>query len=308
MSSSENRTTYTCGICNTNPDQLSHHIAHLNSATHKEQKIICEYHIRRYVLEFLYLVKDQYWNIYLQNEYFNERTQSQSENFALFEDWIINKSIKMEQKYKIKNISDPTIYIDIYKKETSKDCDLNDEIDKMLFLDWKIQYLIKQSETIKKDSRGLKHSDKEIINQINNTEISYNELFEKFVNDFCFIYETDTPKEITIKENKNNINLGYIIYSKFKNIFYYKIVDVITKIEDNESTRKMPMWIIKSLDRIKDSRHRIIEIINKFLYQLIIDHPTMSDENKEIITKYIKKHISCSTLLNGHLRELFIQK
>ena len=36
---SANRTTYICGICNTNPDQLSHHNAHINSTTHKEKKL-----------------------------------------------------------------------------------------------------------------------------------------------------------------------------------------------------------------------------------------------------------------------------
>ena len=50
----KNRTTYICGICNTKPDQLSHHTAHLNSIAHREKTTICEYNIRRYIVEFLF--------------------------------------------------------------------------------------------------------------------------------------------------------------------------------------------------------------------------------------------------------------
>ena len=59
----KNRTTYICGICNTKPEQLSHHKAHLKSISHSEQKIICEYNIRRYVLDFRPLIDNDYCNI-----------------------------------------------------------------------------------------------------------------------------------------------------------------------------------------------------------------------------------------------------
>ena len=58
----KNKTSYICGICNTKPEQLSHHNAHLNSIAHSEKKIICEYNIRRYIVEFLFLVDNEYWN------------------------------------------------------------------------------------------------------------------------------------------------------------------------------------------------------------------------------------------------------
>jgi hypothetical protein len=70
----KNRTTYICGICNTKPEQLSHHKAHLKSISHSEQKIICEYNIRRYVLDFRPLIDNEYCNIYLQDEYLAVKT------------------------------------------------------------------------------------------------------------------------------------------------------------------------------------------------------------------------------------------
>jgi hypothetical protein len=151
-----NRTTYICGICNTKPDQLSHHNAHLNSKTHKEQKIICEYEIRRYMIEFLFLQDHEYWNIYLQNEYFEERMSTEDISLVhncIFQDWIVKKSFDIERKYKLKNPYESEWWINKYKEITHKNCDMNDKIDKILFLDWKIKYLIQEAETIQKTVR-----------------------------------------------------------------------------------------------------------------------------------------------------------
>ena len=196
----KNRTTYICGICNTKPEQLSHHKAHLKSSTHAEQKIICEYYIRRYVLDFRPLIDNEYCNIYLQDEYdtikinfteslkYNEIEYSE---FYTFEDWIIRKSDAIEQIYNLKNIPDKNFWINKYNEETHKCCNFEDKIDRILFLDWKIKYLIKKAETIQqtvKKSRRILNC--EIIHKINNNEIDETFLLNKFVN------------EISLNENK----------------------------------------------------------------------------------------------------------
>jgi len=221
----KNRTTYICGICNTKPEQLSHHKAHLNSISHSEQKIICEYYIRRYVMEFSFLVNNEYRNIYLREEYLADKVNvtegnQQHENQAFYEwvtedkqehenmaffDWIIRKSHSIEKKYNLKSIHNIFFLIDKYKEETNKCYDFNceDEIEKILFLDWQIKYLIKEAETIQqtvKKSRRILSC--EIIHKINNNEIDETFLLNKFVN------------EISLNDKKNETKV-YDAYREF---------------------------------------------------------------------------------------------
>ena len=209
----KNRTTYICGICNTKPEQLSHHKAHIKSIAHREKTTICEYNIRRYIVEFLFLVDKEYWNIYLQDEYLDVKTsfteiQKYNEDpeyfqFPAFEDWIIQKSDSIEKKYNLKNILDENFWINKYNEETHKCCNFEDKIDRILFLDWKIKYLIKEAETIqqtfKKSRRILKC---EIIHKINNNEIDETFLLNKFVN------------EISLNDNKNETKV-YDAYREY---------------------------------------------------------------------------------------------
>ena len=214
----KNRTTYICGICNTKPEQLSHHKAHINSIAHREKTTICAYNIRRYIVEFLFLVDNEYWNIYLRDEYdahkisvtkydqlqafedINDKINvTEDFQFPAFEDWIVQKSYSIEKIYNLKNTTDQKFWINKYKEETNKcynfncedNIDRKDKIDRILFLDWKIKYLIKEAETIqqtvKKSRRILKC---EIIHKINNNEIDETFLLNKFVN------------EISLNENK----------------------------------------------------------------------------------------------------------
>jgi len=209
----KNRTTYICGICNTKPEQLSHHKAHLNSSTHAEQKIICEYYIRRYVLDFRSLIDDEYWNIYLQDDYLAVKTsfieiQKYNEDpkyseFYTFEDWVIRKSDAIEQIYNLENIPDKNFWINKYKEKTNKCCNFEDKIARILFLDWKIKYLIKEAETIQqtfKKSRRILSC--EIIHKINNNEIDETFLLNKFVN------------EISLNDKKNETKV-YDAYRQF---------------------------------------------------------------------------------------------
>ena len=208
----KNRTTYICGICNTKPEQLSHHKAHINSIAHREKTTICEYNIRRYIVEFLFLVDKEYWNIYLQDEYLAVKTsfteiqkynEIENSEFYAFEDWIVQKSYSIEKKYNLKNIPDENFWINKYNEETHKCCNYEDKIDKILFLDWKIKYLIKEAETIQqtvKKSRRILSC--EIIHKINNNEIDETFLLNKFVN------------EISLNDNKNETKV-YDAYREY---------------------------------------------------------------------------------------------
>ena len=210
----KNKTSYICGICNTKPEQLSHHNAHLNSIAHSEKKIICEYNIRRYIVEFLFLVDNEYWNIYLLDEYLAHKINFTEDNvFPAFEDWIVQKSYSIEKKYNLKNTTDENFWINKYNELTNKCCDYEDKVDRILFLDWKIKYLIKEAETIqqtfKKSRRILKC---EIINKINNNEIDETFLLNKFVN------------EISLNDKKNETKV-YDAYCEF-NILKEKQHDI----------------------------------------------------------------------------------
>ena len=236
----KNRTTYICGICNTKPDQLSHHTAHLNSNTHAEQKIICEYYIRRYIMEFSFLVNNEYRNIYLHDEYDADKINVIEDNQILtFEDWIVQKSYSIEKKYHLENIPDQNFLINKYKEETNKCYDFNceDKIDKILFLDWQIKYLIKEAETIqqtvKKSRRILKC---EIIHKINNNEIDETFLLNKFVN------------EISLNDNKNKTKV-YDAYREF-NILKEKNENVSHHdLDENQTT------ILKNENIICETQH-----------------------------------------------------
>jgi len=310
---SANRTTYICGICNTNPDQLSHHNAHLNSTTHKEKKIICEYEIRRYVLEFLFLVHDDYWKIYLQDDYFEERMNTTNSSFPLFEDWVAMKSVNTERKYKLDNCCDVLWWINKYKEETNKTFNSNDKIDKILFLDWKIKYLIKQAETIQKTSRRqLKHFNSEIINKINNDEIDKEQLVNKLITELCFNEGNECCHNEIIgnpnatinkhkKCNTNQINLGYLIYIIFKDKVICKDIEVET-ITLGESTKtKRPMWFIKEENSTHDQVGNITIMFKKYLQELL-STTSLDEVNKNKLCKIVDNKV---TSLMIYLRELF---
>ena len=310
---SSNRTTYICGICNTTPDQLSHHNAHLNSIAHKEKKIICEYDIRRYVVEFLFLVDDHYWQIYLQNDYFEEKMNMINDTFPLFEDWAAMKSVNTERKYKLDNCCDSNWWVNKYKQETNKTFNSNDKIDKLMFLDWKIKYLIKQAETIQKTSRRqLKYFDNEIINKINNNEISVVQLVDKMVNELCFNEGvecchneiTGNPNSTINKHKKcitNQINLGYLIYFNFKDKIVCKDVEVETITLGESRKTKRPMWFIKDEISNNDQGGKIIIMFKSFLQDLLNASSLDEDKKNELMRIVVKPGSSYMI----YLRELF---
>ena len=250
----KNRTTYICGFCNTKPEQLSHHKAHLNSIAHSEKRTICEYYIRRYVLDFRPLIDNEYCNIYLQDEYdtikinfteslkYNEIEYSE---FYTFEDWIIRKSDSIEQIYNLKNIPDKNFWINKYNEETHKCCNFEDKIDRILFLDWKIKYLIKKAETIQqtvKKSRRILNC--EIIHKINNNEIDETFLLNKFVN------------EISLNDNKNETK----VYDAYREFNFLKEKQQSVEKNENESQHNLNLneiqpIILKNENIICETQH-----------------------------------------------------
>jgi hypothetical protein len=315
MESMDNRTTYICGICNTKPDQLSHHNAHLNSQTHKEHKIICEYEIRRYVIEFLHLVDEDYWKIYLSDEYLEERMRTL--DIPVIEDWIAAKSVNTELKYKLKNPNDIEWWINKYKEETRKSCDLNDKIDKLLFLDWKIKYLIKQSETIQKSSLMRKHKyfNSEIINKINNGELSISELFDKLIEELCFNEGTNCLHiEITGNQNStlnrhkkcniNEVNLAYLLYANFKDKIICKDVEIETITLGESNKTKRPMWFIKDENSTTDQESKISNTLFKNYIRDLLN-TTELDENKKNKLLQLLKLLKPVSSFMVNLRELF---
>ena len=48
-----NSKTYSCGICNTTPDQISHHKSHIETQKHKDKKELFEYKLSKLTEEEL---------------------------------------------------------------------------------------------------------------------------------------------------------------------------------------------------------------------------------------------------------------
>ena len=314
---SENRTTYICGICNTSPDQLSHHNAHLKSITHNEQKIICEYNIRKYIVEFFYLLNDDYWKISLQNEYFDARMCCENETIPLFEDWIIQKDYEIYKKYKLNINTDNNYWVSKYTEETNHNCDLNDNINKVLFLDWKIKFLIKNAETIRKTERTDKkqYFDNEIINKINKNEITSVEIFNKFINELCINEGTECPHiQITgninttlnkhKKCNTNEINLAYVIYSNFKDKFLHKSLEVETIILGKSTKTKRSFWFINGEETNENQTSKIISIMKSFINEQL-HNSSLENEKKLKITLLQKRLFTPSSLFLSKLSLLF---
>ena len=307
-----NRTTYVCGICNTNPDQLSHHIAHINSQTHKERKLICEHEICKYVLEFVFLKDHDYWNIYIQDEYLEERMRTP--DIPILEDWVIIKSLEVEKKYKLSNPYQVDWWINKYKEITNKSCDMNDKIDRILFLNWKLKYLITQAETIQRTVRRLRNFDEEIINKINNNEITSSELLNKLTNEVCFNVgtecvhiENDVNSNSTLNKHKTcNINqtyLCYILYQKFKGSVICKDIEIET-IQLGESRKsKRLMWFIIGENSTHDQIGKISVMFKQYIKD-ILTTTSLDEEKKNKLVNLLRP--TPSGILK--LRELFKEK
>jgi hypothetical protein len=309
-----NRTTYICGICRTSPDQLSHHTAHLNTNAHKDKMIICEYYIRRYVIEFLFLVDKDYWNVYLQDEYLIDKMTVLDGvvNTTSFEDWIVEKSYSIEKKFNLKNTKDLNWWLNKYNEETRKCCNYEDKIDKILFLDWKIQYLIKQAETIQQTKRSSSKYDSEIVRKIDNDEISENELLDKFINDICLsegescnhIVTNGNPNSTVNRHKKcniNNINLSYLIYSKFKDKFVLKEVEIETIILGKSTKTKKTLWFVKGSVATEDGHREVFSIVKEYIFDLLRNSSSLQEEQ----IKKIRKDFIMSGACMYRLKDLF---
>jgi len=249
------RTTYICGICNTKPDQLSHHTAHLNTTGHKDQKIICEHNLRKYSLGFGDMF-GKYKKIMMETEYFAERSNSPDGEFPTFSGWVCKKNTDIVKRYHLNELDEKRsmCLVDLYKTETGKVPDFNDQTDKLLFFDWKLNRLIKECETIVKTTRQktFKYCDPEIITRIDNDEIGLDELIRGFVDTFCS--GCDKCDDRGSKRDFCEINetkLRYILYKMFKDKIAYKRLDVTTIIMGETEVRKQMMWVSKNDNHIE---------------------------------------------------------
>ncbi len=316
-----NRTTYICGICRTSPDQLSHHTAHLNSKSHKDKKVICEYEMRRYINEFLFLVDKDYCDMYLQEEFLAEKriVLEGAVDVTPFHEWVKLKEYYVEMKYNLQNrfnkkdITDMPSWLNWwlnkYTEKTQKCCNYDDKMDRILFLDWKIQYLIKEAETIQKTARSssskiLNHFDSEIIRKIDNDEISESELLDKFINEICLCdgdncphFIADETKKNTAKRckivNINNINLSYLVYLKFKNNFVLKEVEVETIMLGKTTKGRKCLWLVKGSGAVNHGPSDVFDIIKKYIDDLLHNIPSIEKDKLKRIRKDFVKSGGC---------------
>lgn len=241
------RTTYICGICNTKPDQLSHHTAHLNTISHKDQKIICEHNLCKYAIRFSEIF-GEYRNIMLENEYFAERMNSTNAELPTFQEWVIKKNADIETRYHLNELDSHilTDLVSIYKTETGKVVDYNDKVGHLLYLDWALNRYLKECETIVKTTQQniFKNCNNEVITKIDNGEIELEELINWFIDGSCNGCEVCNESTNDICK-MNAGNLRYILYKIFKDKIVYKSVEVTTIIMGETEVRKQMKWVTK---------------------------------------------------------------
>jgi len=207
-----------------------------------------------------------YKKIMMENEYFAERSNSMDREFPTFSQWIITKSAEIEKRYHLNELDEKRsmCLVDLYKTETGKVPDFNDKTDKLLFLDWQLNRLIKECETIVKTTRQktFKYCDPEIITRIDNDEIGVDELIHRFVDGFC-----SGCDKCNDRGNKrdickiNDANLRHILYKLFKDKIAYKRVEVTTIIMGETEIRKQMMWVSKNDNHIESKMdvHRLVD-------------------------------------------------
>ena len=162
--------------------------------------------------------------------------------------------------------------------------------------------------------RKHKYFNSETINKINNGEISIAELFNKLIEELTFNEETDccnietngNPNSTLNRQkkcNKNEVNLGYILYANFKNKVICKDIEIETITLGQSRKTKRPMWFIKDENSTTDQLSKISNTLFKsYLRDLL--NTTELDENKKT---ELLKIIRPSSISFVRLRELFLE-
>jgi hypothetical protein len=197
-----------------------------------------------------------YKRILMENEYFAERSNSADRDFPNFVGWMLKKDSEVAERYHLNELDGKrsTRLIDMYKTETGKSPDFNNQTDKLLFLDWQLNQLMKECETIVKTTRQktFKYCDQETITRIDNGEIELDELIRGFVDRFCNGCEQCNDRGSKRDLCKiNAANLSYILYKLFKDKIAYKRVEVTTIIMGQAEVHNQLIWVSKSNNHIE---------------------------------------------------------
>jgi len=171
-------TRYFCSICNTKPDQLSHHKAHLQTQKHNEkrdayQKELKYFSIYKLVSPNNWLEHDEIKEIIF-NEFGKELTKENRYDILIEKLNVIDKFVIFKPEtvfFDIINGKPTTTFVepcDVYKKETG----LNYTSNNPAYLEWCIEKVLQSKETIRENFSKVQ----DIQNRIRNENVEKNQL------------------------------------------------------------------------------------------------------------------------------------
>lgn len=196
-------TRYSCSICSTKPDQLSHHKAHLQTQKHKENRDAYEKELKYFSIYKLihpneWLQHDEIKEMIF-NEYGKELTKENIHDILIKKLNVIEKFIPFKPEKVFFHIIDgqPTNkYVepyDVFKKEIGE-IDINN---KSLYLEWRIEKVLQSKETICENFSKIQDIQNKIRNmnsqriQLNKyTIVDYNILYNIRMNEYDITYFT----------------------------------------------------------------------------------------------------------------------
>jgi hypothetical protein len=246
-------TRYFCSICNTKPDQLSHHKAHLQTQKHNENRQAYEKELKYFSIYKLinpchWLEHDEIKEMIF-NEYGKELTKENRYNILIDKLSVIDKfSIFKPEKvfFHIIDGKPTTTFVepcDVYKKETG----LNYTSDKTAYLEWCIEKILKSKETIRENFSKIQDVQNRIRNenveriQLNRfTTTEYDILKNIRMNKYDMTYFTPNGcnnKPIFISDNVikyacvlfNSFGVASLINNKYSQyIYFHKLVNIET--------------------------------------------------------------------------------
>jgi hypothetical protein len=153
-------TRYFCAICNTKPDQISHHKSHLHTQKHCENRDEYKKELQYFSIYKTCSPKDWLKNDEIKNlirlEYGKELTKENLHTIMIEKLSIIDKYCQFEAN-KVFCEKPNNIFLEpsyIYKKTTGKDY----LSDKNAFLEWCIEEVLKLKETIKVIEKNEKNN------------------------------------------------------------------------------------------------------------------------------------------------------
>jgi hypothetical protein len=262
-------TRYFCSICNTKPDQLSHHKAHLHTQKHKENRDMYEkelkyFSIYKTINPSEWLEHDEIKEMIFK-EYGKELTKENRYNFLIEKLGVIDKfSIFKPEKvfFDIIDGKRTTTFVepcDIYRKETG----LSNSSNKTAYLEWCIEKILQSKETIRENFNKIQDIQNKIRNEnverikLNRcTTIEYDILKNirmnkydidkpNFVSDSIVKYACVLFNSFGVASLTNNKYSQYMYFHKLVNIETCSIMENVEGYEKKSVVSKK-VWIKKS--------------------------------------------------------------